>query len=183
MNHPTNELNMQAIRKAAADASTEQRVLVFPAQAKKVDSKQVYFLFSLNQMADILTATKVREIPFSAPYIKGITDWRGHILPVIVLEKMLGLEPSTVEEENRMAVVCSGQQQDKESSASPLAIIRISHTLKMLSLPIQYTAAEHSLPCDRKYIRGIYDWEEGILLVLHMENILSGKTETGAAHV
>lgn len=169
---------MTTVKTAPTDG---QKVMVFPAQAKPLDGKQIYFLFSLNQMADILTSKTVRKVPFSPSYVKGITEWRGHIVPVVVLEKLLGLEPNDAEEENRLAVVCSGQQQD--SNASPLGIIRISRSLKMLSLPMHYTAADHSLPCDRKYIRGVYDWEEGIIVVLHMENILSGKIETGALHV
>lgn len=153
----------------------EKRVLIFPAQAKSVEGKQIYFLFSLSQMEDVLTATDIREVPFTPKHVEGITDWRGYIVPVVSLEELLGLDAlNSYFEEQRLAVIRSAQNESSKADETR-CMIRISRTMHMLTLPIECSPADNSLSCNKEYIRGIYEWKEGILVVLNMAKILNGK--------
>ena len=153
--------------------NVEQKVLVFPAQAKTLAGKQVFFLFSLFQMEDVLTTMNVQEVPFSPSYLSGITDWRGQVLPIISLELLLGLKQDSIPYSRRLAVIHSVNRTNG-AEEDLWGIIEISRTINMMTLPIPCTPANHLMQGKELFVRGAYEWEEGILMVMNMENILNG---------
>ncbi|QTA86801.1 chemotaxis protein CheW [Desulfonema magnum] len=74
----------------------EQKVIIFPALTpSQLSCGQVFFLFSVRQVEDIIKNTSVHPVPFSSPYIEGITIWRDQVVPVISLEECMGMESTT----------------------------------------------------------------------------------------
>ena len=168
----------QAIFKEFSQKDTQQKVLVFPAQAKSIEGKQVFFLFSLFQMEDVLTTIRVQEVPFSPAYISGISDWRGNVVPVISLEQLLGLEQETVSYSQRLAVIHSIDQ-SSDVKDDLWGMVQITRNIKMMTLPIPCTPSDFSFKGKEAFIRGVYEWEEGLLVVMNMENLLNGNISAG----
>jgi len=102
-------------------ATKKQRVLIFPAQTPKVLDRQVYFLFSLVQMEDVIMDAAVHPVPFSPPYIEGVAEWRDHVVPVLSLEECLGLKPLLKKKQLRWKIIeaCSGLYRQSEWPLSP----------------------------------------------------------------
>ncbi len=155
-------------------APADQRVLVFPARTKAGSTEgQVWFLFSLAQVEDILKDAPVCRVPFSPSHIEGITNWRDRVIPVITLEKCLGLEPDR-DDSGRLILVKTGGPDEPEGGKR--AMLRVSPSIRMMSLPIQSAPLTSVNWIPKRYlVRGIYRWDQGFLVIVHMERILRGQ--------
>ncbi|MCP4349345.1 MAG: hypothetical protein GY795_28025 [Desulfobacterales bacterium] len=153
----------------------QQRVLIYPGLAETgVPSRQVFFLFSVTQVEDIINHIPVHTVPFSPPYIEGIAEWRDFVVPVISLEGCLGFETQgTISEpriNTRLIMV-----RTSESTGGNRSILRAIQPIRMLSLPFECTPVSYAgwFPSD-KLIRAVYEWEKGYLVVVHIDKILRG---------
>jgi chemotaxis signal transduction protein len=151
----------------------EKRVLIFPAQIPKVLNRQVYFLFSLRQMEDILTDAPVRPVPFSPAHLEGMAEWRGHILPVISMEAWLGFEFLNTQKVQRLMVVRAAQNGTVQKNVDRL-MLQVIPPIQMLTLPIEcFPASDDWIP-ESYLAKGVYEWENKFLVAVHIENILGG---------
>ncbi len=153
------------------NASAEQKVLVFPARIRPGSTEgQVWFLFSLAQVEDILKDTHVFRVPFSPDHIEGVANWRDRVIPVIALEKCLGLEPDQTGDSGRLIMVKSGGPEPDEGKR---VMLRVSELVQMMSLPIPSAPLTSVNWIPKRYlVRGIYRWEKGFIVIVHMERIL-----------
>lgn len=155
-------------------ALPEQRVLIFSAQTPRVSNRQIYFLFSQHQLEDILMDTSVRSVPFSPTYFEGVAEWCNQILPVISLEACLGMESLNSQKIQRLMVVRA-----KKNKGAPMGIyrimLRIVPPIRMLTLPIECSPVSDGWIPENFFSRGVYEWEDGFLVVAHMKNIIDGR--------
>lgn len=153
--------------------TSEQRVLIFPAQAPKVSSRQIYFLFSQHQMEDILMDAQVQPVPFSPSYVEGVAEWRNQVLPVISLESCLGMEALNSSKIQRMMVVRA-----VKSDAAPTnfyrIMLRVVPPIRMLKLPLECSPVSDGWIPKKYFAQSVYEWANGFLVVAHMKNILTG---------
>lgn len=150
-------------------------MLIFPAVTPAKDTGgQVYFLFSLSQVEDILKETKVCAVPFSPPHIEGVAEWRDRVVPVIDIEKCLGLDPGSEGVPRRLIMVRTGPAVSKTGETR--AMLKASSAIRMMSLPIPSTPLTSATWIPKKYlVRGAYRWEKGFLVIVHLEKILRGR--------
>jgi len=161
------------MRKNSQIAAQVQRVLIFPGQTPMVADRQVYFLFSMRQMEDILMAAAVMPVPFSRPYIKGVAQWRDHVVPVISLEECLGLESSNSRKDARLIVV-QAPKQDAGQVTNYRIMLQVVPPIRMLTLPIEcHPVSDEWIPAGH-LARGVYEWKNRFLVTAHMEKILNG---------
>jgi chemotaxis signal transduction protein len=155
-------------------AASEQRVLIFSALTPRVSNRQIYFLFSQYQMEDILMDTSVQSVPLSPSYIEGVAEWRNQVLPVISLEACLGMESLNSHKVQRLMVVRA-----LKNEAAPMGIyrimLRIVPPIRMLTLPIECSPVSVGWIPEIFFTKGVYEWEDGFLVVAHMKNILNGR--------
>jgi chemotaxis signal transduction protein len=155
-------------------ATSEQRVLIFSALTPRVSNRQIYFLFSQHQMEDILMDTSVQSVPLSPSYVEGVAEWRNQVLPVISLEACLGMEPLNSPKIQRLMVVRA-----LKDEAAPMGIyrimLRIVPPIQMLTLPIECSPVSAEWIPEKFFTKGVYEWEDGFLVVAHMKNILDGR--------
>ena len=156
-----------------SQATAKQRVIIFPAQTPKVSDKQVYFLFSLVQMEDVIMDAAVQPVPFSPPYIEGVAEWRDHVVPVISLEECLGLKSEKSQKARRLMVVRATKKNNTKVE-SHRSMLRVVPPIRMASLPIECTPVSFGWVPEKNLVRGIYEWEKGFLVVAHTEKILLG---------
>ena len=155
-------------------ATSEQRVLIFSALTPRVSNRQIYFLFSQHQMEDILMDTAVQPVPLSPSYIEGVAAWRNQVLPVISLEACLGMESLNSSKIQRLMVVRA-----LKDEAAPMGIyrimLRIVPPIRMLTLPIECSPVSDEWIPEHFFTKGVYEWENGFLVVAHMKNIIDGR--------
>ena len=155
-------------------ATTEKRVLIFLAQTPRVSKRQIYFLFSQQQMEDILMDTSVRPVPFSASYIEGVAAWRNQVLPVISLEACLGLEFQNSKKIQRLMVVRALKNETAPRDFYRI-MIRMVPPIRMLTLPIECSPVSEGWIPEKFFTMGVYEWEDKFLVVVDMKNILNGR--------
>jgi len=155
-------------------ATSEKRVLIFSAQTPRVSNRQIYFLFSQHQMEDILMDTSVQPVPLTPSYIEGAAEWRNQVLPVISLEACLGMELLNSPKTQRLMVVRAFKNE-----AAPMGIyrimLRIVPPIRMLTLPIECSPVSDEWIPEKIFVKGVYEWQDGFLVVAHMKNILNGR--------
>ena len=155
-------------------ATTEQRVLIFSAQTPRVSNRKIYFLFSQHQMEDILMDTSVQSVPLSPSHLEGVAEWRNQVLPVISLEACLGMEFLNSPKTDRLMVVRAFKKE-----AAPMGIyrimLRIVPPIRMLTLPIECSPVSGDWIPGKFFVKGVYEWEDGFLVVADMKNILDGR--------
>ena len=161
---------MQQICKPTASI---QKVLIFSVLTPEVADRQVNFLFSIRQMEDILLRTLITPVPFSQPYLKGIAQWQENVVPVISLEECLGLEPSNHGQDSRM-IVLRVPTRDVDHRGHHRIMLQVVPPFRMLALPIDCDPVSHDWIPARHLVRGVYEWEDKFLVIVHMEKILDG---------
>ena len=147
--------------------SAANQILVAPARTPAVSAGPVFFMFVLPQIVDILRETAVHPIPFSPPHLPGIARWQGRVVPVLDLENCLNLAPEKRAETTRLVVV-------RTRHASAEAILKLDPGMRLIPRPVDARAAGKHIGVSPDLIRGVYEWTEGLLIVPHLENILSG---------
>ena len=151
-----------------------QEAVIVPAIASAMDDKQVYFLFGVLQVEAILKEVSVRPIPFSAPYLEGVAQWRETVLPVICLERYLDLEPVSNSRGNRFLLVRSPVPSG-ENNGAVRGILRVHPDIQSRFLSGDSVATRFDT--DDKLsglLKGAYDWEDRRILIVDLKRLLSG---------
>jgi CheW-like domain len=149
------------------------KVLIVNVQTPKVADRQVYFLFSITQMEDILLETLITPVPFSQPYLKGIARWHDNVVPVIALGECLGLESLDQVKDTRM-IVLRVPTSDVGRRGHHRMMLQVVPPFRMLALPIDCDPVSHDWIPARHLVRGVYEWENNLLVIAYMEKILDG---------
>lgn len=163
-----------------ATQSSEHRVLVFPAMTPpRGSNKHVYFLFSVLQIEDIIKDVEmsILDVPFSPKFAKGIANWRNNVVPLVSLEESLGLEVVSPKRTHRMVIV---RAEEKPPAGRPAkrSMLRVAHSIRMLSLPIKCKPLSSIGWIPRiELVRGVYEWDKGYFIVVHLKHILSGTVQ------
>lgn len=118
------------------------------------------------QVQEILKLPRVTKLPKSKPYIMGVIDLRGKVLPIVDLSKRFGIDSNRDTENSRAIVVnISGKRVG-------LGIDSVSHVIKVGANDI-----EPPPPVVRgisgKYIVGIAKMEDGFIVVLDINQMFS----------
>lgn len=170
--------------------SESRRVIIFPARLPPLSSRiggekaglttftagekvrRISFIFSVRQVEHIIKEIMtIQTVPFSAPYIEGITEWSGHVAPVISLEGYLGFEIPDSEpalQDSRLIMIRIPGIGDEEGEER--VIIRTTSVIRMVSLPIIPCTPVPSIRAsglgilNSERVRGIYEWDEGYLV-------------------
>ncbi len=158
------------------EISADQKVIIFPALTEKHTEGQIYFLFSLRQVEDIIKEVRVYPVPFSSPHIEGITEWRDRVVPVLSLEKCLGIKPCPEAHAGTRLITVRllREKEGRKRIKEERLMFRISPFIRMLSLPLACTPVPVS-SCSGiprpQLLRAVYEWNEGFLAVIHVGEI------------
>lgn len=119
------------------------------------------------KVQEILKLPKITKLPKSSPYILGIIDLRGQVIPIIDLSVKFAIKKSSDGHENLRAIVC-----DINGKRVGLGIDSVSHVVRIESKDI-----EPPPPVVRgisgKYIVGIAKSESGFIVILDIDQIFS----------
>src|SRR3990172_5761376 len=118
------------------------------------------------QVQEILKLPKVTKLPRSKPYIMGVIDLRGKVLPIVDLSRRFGIDTSKSSERKRAIVVNIGGKK------VGLGIDSVSHVIKVNSNDIEEPPAVVK-GISGKYIVGIAKVGDGFVVVLDINQMFS----------
>ncbi len=153
----------------------QRRVLIFPALTPAVAGREIHFLFSPRQVAEIIGEISVQRVPFSPEPVEGIVSWRDQVAPAASLEKCLGL-PAEGPPRTQRWILVRAPGGDPAHPMELRCMFRAPRDIHFLALPIPCapTALETYIPNSR-LARAAYEWENKLLVVVHTGRILMGE--------
>ena len=137
------------------------------------EGRKVFFLFSVRQVVEVLREVKILPVPFSPVGTEGVADWRGRVVPVLSLEKCLGINWPSERELVRTIVIRSVGKIKTEGLQDLYAIITVGAKVEQLELPLGSDAV--STPewiTEPSCLIGAYQTPNRLLLVVDIEKIL-----------
>jgi purine-binding chemotaxis protein CheW len=129
-----------------------------------------YYGIEISKIKEILKRPKITPLPFGPPWISGVTNFRGNILSVTDLKRVLGLPKEEGVEETKMIVVESGSMETGVLVDEVLDSVEVSID-QMEPLP-------HLLREEMEgVLEGAWRWGEKWVGLVHIEKLLEKGSE------
>jgi len=137
----------------------EDQIVVF-----ELGSEQ--FGIRIAAVESIIKMQPITVIPHAPEFIKGVTNLRGKVLPVIDLRQRFGLPPKVEDKRNRIIVVSINQTE--------VGMI-VDGVDEVLTVPAQAIepAPAIATTVDSAFITGIARLEKGLVILLDLDKVLS----------
>ena len=144
-----------------------------------------YLTFTLDNEDYGIELLKVREIigimtitplPHTPPYVKGVINLRGRIIPVVDLRQKFGLESTDYTQRTCIIVV----EVNSRSGALQIGVV-VDFVSEVLPIP----GADIDPPpsfggsVDTRYIQGIGKAKGGVKILLDIDQVLAGEEAWG----
>lgn len=132
----------------------------------------VFYGVNVNQVREVKNFEGATPVPYAPPYVKGVTNLRGEIIPVIDLRKRIGLGESKRNDGAGIMIIV----QDKH----PIGVI-VDSVIEVLTLQKKdiETGAECLLNDKAEGVVGIAKHEKDLIIILDIIKILAnGKLDS-----
>jgi purine-binding chemotaxis protein CheW len=133
----------------------------------------------ISQIQEIDRLTKITKVPKSAPFMEGVTNLRGEVIPVLETRKRFELEGKAPDDRTRIMIV------DLNGVKTGLVVDSVREVLNLakkdIAPPPDALGSVGGLP----FISGIGKVEAGqrIILLVDVEKILSRQEQAELAQI
>jgi purine-binding chemotaxis protein CheW len=127
-------------------------------------AEEIYGL-PVSEVREILRVSSITRVPHAPACVRGITNMRGHVLPVFDCRERLGLPPADPGAESRILVVGSGNRM------VGLLVDAAHKVVTINSLAIQKPPAD-VMSDQSDYIMGVYRQEDQLFILLDLHRVL-----------
>lgn len=123
-----------------------------------------YYGLSISLVREIIKPLPVTRFPKSPPYVEGVVDLRGRILPIINLRSMFGLEPVAETDDTRFV--------DLQLEGLNVGII-VDAVSEVMSIPqnLIELAPPIIAGVEGKYLQGIARLNDKLIMLLDVDEI------------
>ncbi len=119
----------------------------------------------ISQVQEIIRVGTVTKVPNTLPYMEGVINLRGRILPVLNLRRRLQLPERNITKDSRIVVTEIG------SKVIGLLVDTVSHVIKVPAGFVDSPPNE-VLDVDADYITGVGKLNDRIIILLDLEKLL-----------
>jgi purine-binding chemotaxis protein CheW len=132
--------------------------------------------FNLDQEEYGVDVLKVREIirmpivtrvPNTPPYVEGVINLRGKVVPIISMRKKFSLTESENDKQTRIMVM------DMEGELMGFIVDAVSEVIRIPGSEIQPSPAMVAGGIDQECIAGVINQAERLLVLLNLEKMFS----------
>ena len=119
----------------------------------------------VGQVREVIRVAEITRVPQAPAHVRGVTNLRGRILPVVEIRTRLGLEPAALTARSRIVVV--------EVHDRVLGIL-VDAVLQVAKVPLDTVAPppEEVLSPQTDYISGVARWSSRLIILLQLEKAL-----------
>lgn len=121
------------------------------------------------KVQEINRMKEITRVPNSPPYVEGVINLRGKVIPVVNLRKKFGLAEKESDEQSRIMIM------DIQGITMGLVVDSVSEVLRVPSDIVEPTPPMAS-DISTEFIKGIAKLEDRLIILLDMDRLL-GKTE------
>lgn len=122
------------------------------------------------RVQEIILPGQITKMPEVPDYVCGLINLRGHVIPIVDLRKRFGLPAAENNEHTRIIVVNVATKTIGIVVDAVNEVLRIN--LEQVEPPPSSIAG-----IDNAYIRGLVKFNEKLLILLNIENLLSQAEE------
>jgi purine-binding chemotaxis protein CheW len=123
------------------------------------------------QVKEVLDIIPITRVPRSGPFMRGVINLRGTVIPVMDVAGKLGM-PRGEGKENPCIIVVEMEQEGEKTAAGLLADA-VQEVLEIDPGQIEPPPAL-GMPLDRRFIRGLAKREGTLLVLLDLDQVFSG---------
>ncbi len=130
------------------------------------------FAIPILSVEEIIRIVEITRLPNVPPFVEGVINLRGRVIPVIDLRKRFGLETRERDERSRILIVTLGN--GREEKTVGLIVDSVSEVLRLPEEnfePISGIGTQISA----EYIKGIGKVGDRLIILLDVERILSSE--------
>ena len=119
----------------------------------------------VGQVREVIRVGEITRVPQAPAHVRGVTNLRGRILPVVELRGRLGLEPAVPTARSRIVVV--------EVAGRVLGLL-VDAVLQVTKVPLESVAPppEEVLSSDSDYLSGVARWNDRLIILLELDKAL-----------
>lgn len=174
---------MLDIRKNSQIANSEPQISIAPAAdefykrdiEKKGEDGLLQFLsfivddeeyaLELSETSEVVKMREITEVPHAPLFIAGIISLRGEIIPVVSLQKRLGLKEKDISSEARMVIAFHTDIKVGLIVDKIMGVLRIDPKTIESAPPAQQEAGA-------EFIRGLVHHQERLIILLNLPMLL-----------
>ncbi|NOZ24762.1 MAG: chemotaxis protein CheW [Nitrospirae bacterium] len=124
------------------------------------------YAIDISTVQEINRMTEITKVPNSPPYIEGVLNLRGRIIPAVNLRKKFGLPEREFDRHTRIMVV------DIEGTMVGLIVDAVSEVLRLAPETIE-PAPEMATGVNSKYIKGVGKIDDRLIILLDLERLFA----------
>lgn len=114
----------------------------------------------------------ITRVPQSPPFVEGVINLRGKVIPVVDLRKRFGMTVSEATGDERIIVVeIQGQT---EARVIGFTVDKVNRVLRIGSEIVE-PAPAMACGADSEYVQGVGKLDEGLLILLSLERLFSAQ--------
>ena len=140
-------------------ASGEQQLVVFRLG-------EDYFAMPIANVNEIIRLQKITPVPKAPPFVEGVTNLRGRVIPVIDLRKRFGVASQAAGQFSRIIVV------EQDARLLGMMVDAVDEVLTVPSSSIE-PVDEMIVSVDSQFLSGIVRLEDRLIILLDQEQVLS----------
>jgi purine-binding chemotaxis protein CheW len=123
------------------------------------------FALGIQYVREIIRVTTITRIPEAPEHVKGVSNLRGRIIPIIDLRSRLGMPTTPTTKESRIIVVEAYQKM------IGLLVDRVTQIIKIVESALS-TPPEEVKPPLSDYLSSVVQLEDRLVLLLDAEKVL-----------
>lgn len=129
----------------------------------RVDNEE--YGLDIMKVQEIIRIVESVKVPKAPPYVEGVVNLRGKIVPIIDLRKRMGKTVTPYSDSSRIIVVDTGGR---------LAGLVVDMVIDVIILSSDQTEPCPSIDDSERsdYLLGVARWNERLITVLNLENLL-----------
>jgi len=123
---------------------------------------------------EVLKNTEIAPVPGSPPYVLGIINLRGNVVTVVDTRKRLGLAVREPDEATRIVVI------EMDDQVLGIMVDSVAQVATLRESEIEY-APNVGNDDSSKYIHGVSNHDDELLILLDMDKMFTREELTGEA--
>lgn len=129
------------------------------------------YAIAITKIQEIILMTPITRLPQAPPYIEGLINLRGSVIPIVNLRKRFGLPPREPDEETRTIVVNVGEKTIGCVVDSVTRVMRINRDQIQPPPPGVGDAAN-------QHLAGLARRDDGLLILLDIDKLFGTDSPT-----
>jgi purine-binding chemotaxis protein CheW len=148
-------------KKEEKDGKTEEELEIWVTFSLANES----FGLPVSNVREILRAGTITQVPHAPHPVRGVTNIRGRVLPVVDLRARLGLQESKLDQLSRILVV------EAHGRLIGLLVDSVQQVIRLNRKAIQ-PAPPDVMTAQSDYILGVYHLQELLVILLDVNRVL-----------